>query len=182
MAYKRKSEGVCRGCGETFPVEWVHQKYCNLRCAWFYRVDRRGSDECWPWRGGRCNGYGIGTFNGEPFKVSRLVLAEKLGRDLLPKMYALHTCDNPICCNPAHLWEGTNADNMIDKTAKGRCRSISPKLRGEAHGRAKLTEEAVLFMRANKHLGPKALGDRFGVKCDVAYKVLHGITWKHLPM
>jgi hypothetical protein len=51
---------------------------------------------------------------------SREVLENKLGRPLLPGMFACHTCDYPPCINPDHLWEGTMQDNIADRDRKRR--------------------------------------------------------------
>jgi hypothetical protein len=53
-------------------------------------------------------------------KVTRVVLSYRLGRDLLPGMMALHTCDVRSCVEKTHLWEGTHQDNMNDMKKKGR--------------------------------------------------------------
>lgn len=85
-------------------------------------VDRSGGpDSCWPWLRTRDkNGYGIYHVNGRPIRAPRFVLvyAERTMADL--KLWALHRCDNPPCCNPAHLFAGTAQDNMDDMWAKGR--------------------------------------------------------------
>lgn len=175
--YQPQTNPPCRTCGVPFPKQWMRQVHCSFRCAYWGKVQKRGPDECWPWQGGLVNGYGGGTFNGERYKVSRQILAEKLGRPLGEGMFALHTCDNPPCCNPSHLWEGTNADNMKDKTVKGRGSSVPPMLKGEAHGKARLTEQDVRFIWANRHLGQSALGRQLGVQRGVIDKIFTGRTW-----
>lgn len=87
------------------------------------KVDRAGLGLCWPWRAGR-NGGGYGLFQGSvayrgySFLAHRLVFWLTHGRD--PIRVVRHTCDNPCCCNPAHLLEGTHADNAADMIARGR--------------------------------------------------------------
>lgn len=91
------------------------------------RVDKRGPDECWPWTGGRnTDGYG---------KAPRATGSRPIGRGYTAAhrvswaihfgpvpdgLWVLHHCDNPPCVNPAHLWLGTNLDNIRDRDAKGR--------------------------------------------------------------
>ena len=96
--------------------------------AWVKRfwalVDRRGPDECWPWtRGLDKDGYGKFTIkeDGEKqrhVRAHRTALTLKLGRP--PVGVTRHSCDNPICCNPNHLSEGTQLENRADAVARDR--------------------------------------------------------------
>jgi hypothetical protein len=81
-------------------------------------------DGCMEWQGARISkGYGEVRVPGVGDQlVSRLVLEMVLGRPLAPGMFACHTCDNPPCFLPDHLFEGTQADNVHDMKAKGRDR------------------------------------------------------------
>ncbi len=185
MTLKPKSLGHCPSCDRRFRKGRARETYCSLHCAVWPRIKQGSPNECWPWQGGLVGGYGAGTFDKRRYRVSRVVLAEKLGRELQPGEQALHTCDNPACCNPDHIFVGTAQDNMTDKKLKGRGSSIPPCLKGEAHGRAKLTEDDVRFIWANKHLGQTALGKRYGIGKGVVHKIFTGHNWgwltKELP-
>lgn len=86
------------------------------------KVDRRGPDECWPWMGVRTsNGYGQLWYARRHRPATHIALALD-GRPVPKGMAACHHCDNPPCLNPAHLFVGTNSDNMRDMVAKGRDR------------------------------------------------------------
>ena len=74
-------------------------------------------------------------------RVVRVLLEEKLGRPIRSGFVVMHSCDNPPCCNPAHLEEGTQGDNIRQAKARGR------NARGESHGLARLTEEQVRQIR-----------------------------------
>lgn len=85
------------------------------------RVDRSGGpDACWPWmRVPSTGGYGLAKYKGRRRIASRV--AWELTNGPIPGgMQVLHHCDNPPCCNPAHLFLGTVADNVADMIAKGR--------------------------------------------------------------
>lgn len=87
------------------------------------KVDIRGDDECWPWlgvlRGTGKMAYGV--FHGPERVASRAAWTFTWGA-IDAGMGVLHRCDNPPCCNPNHLFLGTQADNMRDMAAKGRGR------------------------------------------------------------
>ncbi len=82
-------------------------------------VDRTG--ECWIWRSGR-SGSGYGAFH--PAGTTRIIQAHRYSYELtkgpIPKeMFVCHTCDNPACVRPDHLWLGTAKENHTDKVNKG---------------------------------------------------------------
>jgi hypothetical protein len=88
-------------------------------------------------------------------------------------MQVCHHCDVRSCVNPTHLFLGTIAANMADKTAKGR------QARGEGHGQAKLTDGQILEIRAAE--GPqRAISARYGVSQPLIGKIQRRELWKHL--
>jgi hypothetical protein len=90
----------------------------------------------------------------------------------------LHKCDNPPCCNPAHLFAGTNDDNVRDKVQKGRQhRPI-----GRLNGRAKLTDEQIdeAGRRAAAGENVVAMAPEFGVHWSTLYMAFRRARRLHL--
>ena len=104
-------------------------------------VDRRGPDDCWLWLGKLTDdGYGsfTATLRGKQvWKAHRYSWLLNVG-EIPGKRLVCHSCDNPACVNPDHLWLGTHKQNQLDMQIKGR------QVRGRKHGSVKLTEEQVL--------------------------------------
>jgi hypothetical protein len=97
----------------------------------------------------------------------------------IPKgMIICHTCDNPPCINPEHLFLGTVRDNTNDKLRKER------QCRGETIGLSKLTNAQVIEIRTSYIPGPhgniRELEKKYPVKRTALYSILTGYTWKHL--
>lgn len=86
----------------------------------FAKIERRGANECWLWKGGVVpKGYGCFLLDGRQTYAHRAVYS-LLVAPIPAGMLVCHTCDNPGCCNPAHLWVGSCQDNIRDMHAKGR--------------------------------------------------------------
>lgn len=147
------------------------------------KVDVKGPEACWPWRAGRLStGYGRFWLNGELVRAHRVAWAivhdtPVTARDGGPPVVR-HKCDNPPCCNPAHLLAGTQRDNMVDMVQRGR----GCALKGEDHPRAQLTEKEVLKIRRLYKEGKSqpGLARRFGVHSSTIFLIVHRQTWNHL--
>lgn len=176
----------CRFCGATFRCVTSSNCYCSVWCQLWSRVERRQGG-CWLWRGARqTNGYGhmrVGGRSGKSEAPHRLVAAMTIGP--VDGIFVLHSCDNPLCCNPAHLWLGTQKDNMVDMSRKGRSGPAnSPWLmvRGEGHANARLNDEAVRTIRAKHAAGESvaSMARLFGVAPFTVHSVIVGRTWRHV--
>ena len=143
------------------------------------KVDKSaGVDKCWPWtKALGTTGYGAFTVRaGLVVGAHRFALATSLGRPIQAGMDALHSCDNPICVNPAHLREGTNQDNIDDKVSRQRQR------KGVGVPQARLTEESALSIRRRFAAGETltSLADEYSVGLATISKLINGHTWKHV--
>ena len=124
-------------------------------------------------------GYGDTSVRGRTTRAHRA--AWELANGPVPLgLHVLHRCDVPACINPAHLWLGTNADNMTDKVAKGRHRNGD--VRGEQCAAAKLTAADVRIVKARLATGEAAppIARDFGVSPEAVHGIKHGRTWKHI--
>jgi hypothetical protein len=100
----------------------------------------------------------------------------------------LHHCDNPPCCNPAHLFLGTKTDNNRDRDAKGRQarglrsgRYTKPEHNpvGERNGRAKITAADAIAIRKMRQAGAtlSSIAAKFGIGTSQAHRTANGKSW-----
>lgn len=142
-------------------------------------VKRKGN-KCWEWKAFK-DRHGRGKFKvGHEQYASRVSYRLYVG-ELPPKLLVCHTCDNPGCVNPKHLFLGTHKDNVQDMLKKGRA---NPE-KGEDRHCAKLTEEQVLEIRRRyQWTGYRSntwtLAKEFGIARSSVVRIVYGRTWKHL--
>jgi hypothetical protein len=155
---------------------------------------------CWEWTGRKDeNGYGRIQVLGRSNHCAHR-LSYELNVGLIPDgLNACHRCDNPGCVNPAHLFIGTQGDNMRDCARKGRLgmqrnpermvgdNNIShtrPECvrRGERHHSAKLTSASVTNIRFLRSLGASVAdcGEWFGVSPSLAGLIARREIWRHV--
>lgn len=128
---------------------------------------------CWEWQGVRLpKGYGQFRFLGRMWRAHRLAWLFSHGS--LPNgLCVLHSCDNPPCVRPSHLFLGTNAENVADRERKHR--RIAP--HGGDHPRAKLTIDDVRSIRASRS-SSRVLGPMYGVSPSTITHIRTGRTWR----
>lgn len=140
------------------------------------------AEGCWEWQGSLDGqGYGQITYRlrqRSPCRCHRLMFELSTGQRLDSPRCVLHRCDNPKCCNPAHLFEGTKQDNTDDMHAKGRNRQP----RGEKNGNAKLTGRirAIRQEYATGQYSTRELGKRHGVSHTAIIRAVNITTWAHV--
>jgi hypothetical protein len=138
-------------------------------------VDANG---CWVWEGNKCSaGYGNVKIDSKQRSVHRLVLEWAQGS--LDKQ-ACHTCDNRPCCNPSHLWEGTQLQNIRDAYRKGRINR-----KGENNGGARLNEKIVRSIRRryiphDPTHGCAAIARDLGVSTSAVNHAINYRSWKEV--
>lgn len=133
-------------------------------------VDVRGDAECWPWTSARSDaGYGTFSMGG---RAGGMRIASRVAYEITNgpagTAHVRHTCDNPPCCNPAHLILGSRADNMRDMAVRERSRTT------------KLTARDVAVIRTSADLPTSDLARKFGVSKSNIVQIRAGVTWKHV--
>lgn len=150
--------------------------------AFWSRVDRRGEDECWPWRGKLTHSrknprqYGQLGWKGRITRAHRV--AFEIAVQLIPEgAFVLHRCDNTLCCNPKHLYLGDHAQNMRDMVERRRRKGVGL---GENNARAKLTQQQAGEIRSlyASGLAQQAIADAYGISQFAVSQIVRGKRYK----
>ena len=147
--------------------------------AFRYKIDDSEPDSCWEWRGSRIGGYGcFGLRPKGNFAPHRI--AFKLANGVDPVGFDVaHSCDNPPCCNPAHLFKATRLENIQDRDVKGRRIAV----KGASHKLSKLSEADVLQIRQFHASGNHCLSisaNKYGVTISLVSRILKRKCWQHI--
>lgn len=151
----------------------------TLAARFWPKVHTGDPAECWPWTAS-CYPNGYGSFgkggHSDGSTYAHRVVWELTNGPIPDGMFVCHRCDNPPCCNPAHLFLDTHDGNMADMIRKGR----SP--RGENKWNALMDEAKVRDVHRLYDDGwtGLAIAAYFGVTRGCITDILRGKTWPHL--
>lgn len=133
------------------------------------------SGVCWEWLGAKKRGRALFSIRHDSYPAARVAMA-LAGVPFAPEQLVCHTCDNPSCVNPEHLYAGSSSSNMRDAVRRGRL----PRPGGTRHPNATLTEAQVRDIRARFQMGVKRnhLAREFGVSFDTINRVVRGESYR----
>ena len=120
----------------------------SLNKRFWQKVSKQEENLCWEWKSAFMNGYGwfhLNKQDGPKFAHRVSAVLAGLIDNINSELHVLHKCDNTKCCNPDHLFVGTNADNVADRVKKGRTKWIPH--HGEKNGMSKLSSADVSVVR-----------------------------------
>jgi hypothetical protein len=153
-----------------------HNGYKTFEDIWKDIVKNENTG-CWEYSGHKNkHGYGILEIKDKPYRVHRISYELTYGKIPEGKVVC-HTCDNPACCNPKHLWLGTQKNNMSDMVLKKRSN------RGEQRPLHKLKNQEVKEIRYLYSTGKYTqsyLGKLFNVSQDLISRITLRKIWRHI--
>lgn len=209
--YGRRQSYTCAHCGQVFhrPISQARtaQVFCSPTCVnqhhsrpladrFWEKVNKDGPipshmphlGQCWLWTANATpDGYG-NIARGSSQQQNNQLLAHRVSWELhygpiAGGLWVLHHCDNPPCVRPDHLFLGTNRDNLLDASSKGRTAL------GERNGRhvhpetCKLSVEQVLDIRqriAQTNITYRALAREFGVHSSTISRIAAHKRWAYI--
>ena len=137
-------------------------------------------DECWEWQKGRdLDGYGRWSQRGKGIRAHRASYCAyyEMSVEELKNTgsYVCHSCDNPSCINPLHLWLGGPSENNKDSVRKGRW----PSKRDGGNGNTKLTADEVVRIRADSRTY-RVIAKEYGISSGHVSEIKHRHVWSHI--
>jgi hypothetical protein len=148
------------------------------------KIDVKTEDECWNWKGYKNeDGYGRTWINDCGYYAHRVIydlvypniITLSAPKNTDETGFILHTCDNPSCCNPKHLWVGNCSENIADKVKKGRSADFS----GDKGPNCKLSMAQAQEIRQKRKDGisTKELANQYGVSLSSIKTLLAGKSY-----
>lgn len=170
----------CPTCGNRIQIvakqcRQCRSKYLRSTEHFWSLIRKLGPDNCWLWSGAtnrdgygrRGTGYGDNLAHRHAWKLTN--------GPIPPGLCVLHKCDNPLCCNPSHLFLGTHQDNHLDMVRKDR------QVKGVRHGLTKLTAKLVEQIR-HEYIPYKCstptLASKYDVSQSTIYRIIKRDVWK----
>jgi hypothetical protein len=159
-----------------------YEKFLRFK-SFLRRVKIGKEDECWEWKGALRDDSGYGTFWWPERHIGRAhVAAYVFFLGSIPKKHGkkfcvCHSCDNPLCVNPSHLWLGTHTQNMRDMIKKGR----KADTHGELNPNALLDSDKVAEIHKLWITGKyyqRQIAKKFGITQVMVSHIVSGKAWK----
>lgn len=171
-AYARKIGKVkqhpCLTCSKLCYKKYA-KAFCSDKCRFMSYV--KVTDECWIWMGAvNRRGYGKLCFQKNNTDTAHRVSYKLFNGPIENDLYVCHSCDNPACVKPGHLWLGTNKENMMDMVEKGRQHSrLQPK-------------DILKIRELHEKFGvsQKKIMEQFKISCGYVSLILSRKAWKHV--
>ncbi len=192
-------EKKCAMCGLLFRRRarcgfemFEKQLFCSPSCKYAFSTrpeeDRfwekvYKTEGCWIWNAGTTK-FGYGVFCVKRNGMRQMLLAHRysfslVNRDIADGICICHSCDNPPCVRPSHLFPGTQYDNLLDMTNKGR-RNSSHEQKGVLNHNSKLSEDDILKIKSlYPQMSQQKIADIFGVCQAHISSILSGRRWGH---
>jgi hypothetical protein len=159
---------------KAITLELTNKKNRTIRERFWSFVDRKPHNKCWDWTGAFAGGsYGVIKINKKNILAHRFCYKLCFGE--IPNcLFVCHSCDNPKCVNPSHLFLGRHKDNMNDMVKKDR------QAVGENNGRCKITLVQVEKIRALKgKLSQEKIAKLFNISKTTVGHIHRNETWKY---
>lgn len=158
----------CENCGNLCIKQYA-RAFCSDKCRFLAYVQKSDND-CWNWLGSKNRGgYGLFSSVNDRHGTAHRVSYKLFKGEIPENMQVCHTCDNPACVKPAHLWLGTTQDNKKDQLNKGR-------------GFIKLNAKDILEIRklSENGIGSMTIARLFEVTCATISSIIKRRSWKHV--
>lgn len=174
-----RSRGGSCGCKKRLTSsktmkEMMLKKHGTIKDRFLSRFTAIGDDDCWEWNAQKDkDGYGVLPTNGAPIRAHRFSIKHFKGID--PTGFVVcHSCDNPSCVNPSHLFIGKPVDNVNDMLHKGRDMMV-----GSRNNKAKLKETDVIEILKSKD-GNDFLSAKYNVSKSTIKRIRARTLWRHI--